>query len=269
MTTHTSPYDARTDAAARLAEQTGVERHDVALVMGSGWLPAAEMLGDASPRSPPPTCPASRHRPSRVTPARSGRSTPAASARWSSSAAPTTTRASASPPSCTACGWPPPRAVARSCLTNGCGGLRPEWAPGTPVLIQDHINLTATSPIVGRELRRPHRPLLASAARAVPRGRAGPRRGRLRPVARAALRDAGRDRDGPHGSAATWSACRRPSRRSPPARQGMEILGLSLVTNAAAGMTRRAAQPRGGARGRQAGGRPGWALLLKSIVPRI
>ena len=34
-------------------------------------------------------------------------------------------------------------------LTNGCGGLRPEWAPGTPVLISDHINLTATSPIVG------------------------------------------------------------------------------------------------------------------------
>src|SRR5690606_18496316 len=34
-------------------------------------------------------------------------------------------------------------------LTNGCGGLRPEWAPGTPVLISDHINLTATSPLEG------------------------------------------------------------------------------------------------------------------------
>ena len=30
-------------------------------------------------------------------------------------------------------------------LTNGCGGLRPEWAPGTAVLISDHINLTGTS----------------------------------------------------------------------------------------------------------------------------
>jgi purine-nucleoside phosphorylase len=34
-------------------------------------------------------------------------------------------------------------------LTNGCGGLREDWAPGTPVLISDHINLTATSPLEG------------------------------------------------------------------------------------------------------------------------
>lgn len=34
-------------------------------------------------------------------------------------------------------------------LTNGCGGLREEWAPGTAVLIRDHLNLTATSPLRG------------------------------------------------------------------------------------------------------------------------
>ncbi|HRC00684.1 MAG TPA: purine-nucleoside phosphorylase, partial [Dermatophilaceae bacterium] len=34
-------------------------------------------------------------------------------------------------------------------LTNGCGGLREEWSPGTPVLIRDHLNLTATSPLEG------------------------------------------------------------------------------------------------------------------------
>jgi len=34
-------------------------------------------------------------------------------------------------------------------LTNGCGGLNPAWGPGTPVLIRDHINLTATSPLEG------------------------------------------------------------------------------------------------------------------------
>jgi purine-nucleoside phosphorylase len=34
-------------------------------------------------------------------------------------------------------------------LTNGCGGLNPAWAPGTPVLIRDHLNLTAASPIEG------------------------------------------------------------------------------------------------------------------------
>lgn len=34
-------------------------------------------------------------------------------------------------------------------LTNGAGGIRKSWAPGQPVLISDHINLTATSPLEG------------------------------------------------------------------------------------------------------------------------
>ena len=31
-------------------------------------------------------------------------------------------------------------------LTNGCGGLKETWTPGTPVLISDHINLTGALP---------------------------------------------------------------------------------------------------------------------------
>jgi purine-nucleoside phosphorylase len=34
-------------------------------------------------------------------------------------------------------------------LTNGAGGLKTSWTPGTPVLISDHINLTASSPLEG------------------------------------------------------------------------------------------------------------------------
>ena len=34
-------------------------------------------------------------------------------------------------------------------LTNGAGGIKESWTPGTPVLISDHINLTATSPLEG------------------------------------------------------------------------------------------------------------------------
>jgi purine-nucleoside phosphorylase len=34
-------------------------------------------------------------------------------------------------------------------LTNGCGGLNPDWAPGTAVLISDHLNLTGASPLEG------------------------------------------------------------------------------------------------------------------------
>lgn len=34
-------------------------------------------------------------------------------------------------------------------LTNGCGSLNRDWAPGTPVLIKDHINLTGATPLAG------------------------------------------------------------------------------------------------------------------------
>jgi len=34
-------------------------------------------------------------------------------------------------------------------LTNGAGGIKESWKPGTPVLISDHINLTASSPLEG------------------------------------------------------------------------------------------------------------------------
>ena len=34
-------------------------------------------------------------------------------------------------------------------LTNGSGGLNPDWQPGSTVLIRDHINLTGSSPLVG------------------------------------------------------------------------------------------------------------------------
>ena len=34
-------------------------------------------------------------------------------------------------------------------LTNGAGGIKHTWKPGTPVLISDHINLTAASPLEG------------------------------------------------------------------------------------------------------------------------
>src|ERR1700750_2334978 len=43
-----TPQDLAQEAADRLAELTGVPRHDVALVLGSGWLPAAASLGEPS-----------------------------------------------------------------------------------------------------------------------------------------------------------------------------------------------------------------------------
>ncbi len=40
-----------------MSEATGVERHDVALVMGSGWVPAADVLGRADREIPVTTLP--------------------------------------------------------------------------------------------------------------------------------------------------------------------------------------------------------------------
>jgi purine-nucleoside phosphorylase len=34
-------------------------------------------------------------------------------------------------------------------LTNAAGSLDPTWAPGTPVALRDHLNLTARSPLAG------------------------------------------------------------------------------------------------------------------------
>jgi purine-nucleoside phosphorylase len=47
MTT-TDPYAAAAEAADKLRELTGVKTHDVALVLGSGWLPAVDALGEAT-----------------------------------------------------------------------------------------------------------------------------------------------------------------------------------------------------------------------------
>lgn len=41
-----SPFEAATSSAARLAERTGIGGHDVAVVLGSGWKPAAERMGE-------------------------------------------------------------------------------------------------------------------------------------------------------------------------------------------------------------------------------
>ena len=104
-------------------------------------------------------------------------------------------------------------------------------------------------------LRRPHRPLLPAAARALSRG--GPvAAGRcLRAVPRAALRDAGRDR---HGAHHRW----RPGRHvdgaggDRGARGGRGGARHLAGHQPRRGHDRRAAEPRGGPRGRQGRGHP-------------
>ena len=43
---YSDPLAAATEAAKEIAQRTGVSSHDIALVMGSGWVSAVDALGD-------------------------------------------------------------------------------------------------------------------------------------------------------------------------------------------------------------------------------
>lgn len=234
------PYAAAQAAAARLRELTGAERHDFALVMGSGWVPAADALGDPSapgnfefPITELPGFPA---------PKVAGHSGNIRSVKIGDKRAliflgrnhyyegygvATVVHGVRT-------------AAAAGCevivLTNGCGGLRRGWTPGQPVLISDHINLTADSPIVGanfvdltdlysprlRELCREVDPSLDEAVYVQFRGPhyETPAEVNMARVLGGEL----------VGMSTTLEAIA--------AREaGAEVLGISLVTNLAAGMT--------------------------------
>jgi purine-nucleoside phosphorylase len=154
----TSPSELATAAAARLAELTGIARHDVALVLGSGWAPAAELLGETVAEVPATEIPGfsvsavSGH----VSTLRSVRITPTAgradqSARHALVLGSRTHYYEGRGVRAVAHGVR--TAAAAGCsvvvLTNGCGGLNPAWTPGTAVLISDHLNLTGASPLEG------------------------------------------------------------------------------------------------------------------------
>jgi purine-nucleoside phosphorylase len=145
----TSPYDLAAQAAEKLAELTGVDRHDVALVLGSGWLPAAEMLGETVAEV------ATTDLPGFSAAAVAGHSGTIRSVRVGDlSALVFLSRTHYYEGRGVAAVVHGVRTAARAgcrtiVLTNGCGGLKESWSPGTPVLISDHINLTGRSPIVG------------------------------------------------------------------------------------------------------------------------
>lgn len=144
-----TPYDRADEAAARLAELTGVATHDVALVLGSGWLPAVDALGEATAEIDTTDLPgfsaaAVAGHSGKIRSVRSGdRQLLVFLSRTHYYEG----------KGVEAVVHPVRTAAAAGCrtivLTNGCGGLRPHWTPGTPVLISDHLNLTGRSPIVG------------------------------------------------------------------------------------------------------------------------
>ena len=137
------------EAAARLAELTGVERHDIALVLGSGWLPAVDALGEATAEVRATDLPGFHAA------GVAGHSGTIRSIRHGETDLLVFLSRTHfyEGKGVAAVVHPVRTAAAAGCraivLTNGCGGLKQGWTPGQPVLISDPINRTATSPLVG------------------------------------------------------------------------------------------------------------------------
>ncbi len=129
-------------------------------------------------------------------------------------------------------------------LTNAAGSLRPEWAPGQLVVTRDHLNLSGASPMVGPEppafvaprfcdLTDAYSPRLRAVARMVdptlPEGvYAGLLGGNYEtPAEISMLAGLGADLVGMSTVLETIAA----------RHLGLEVLGLSLVTNLAAGLS--------------------------------
>jgi purine-nucleoside phosphorylase len=144
------PFAIARDAAAQIAEKTGVERHDVALTLGSGWGAAADLIGETTA-----TIPATEivgfSKPAleghlgslRSILLPSGKRALVIGARTHYYENHGVRRVVHSVRTAAATG------ATTMILTNGAGGIRETWTPGTPVLISDHINLTADSPLEG------------------------------------------------------------------------------------------------------------------------
>ncbi len=146
----TDPFEVAQQAAADIARITGADRHDIALTLGSGWGRAAELIGETT-ATIPATEVTGFSKPaleghvgtirSVLTPA--GKRVLVIGARTHYYEGHGTRRVVHSVRTAAATG------AKTMVLTNGAGGIKPEWTPGQPVLISDHINLTADSPLEG------------------------------------------------------------------------------------------------------------------------
>jgi purine-nucleoside phosphorylase len=147
---NTDPFDVARTAAADIARLTGVERHDIALTLGSGWGKAADLIGETVATIPATEVtgfskPALEGHVGTIRSLRtdSGKNVLIIGARTHYYEGHGVRRVVHSVRTAAATG------AEIMVLTNGAGGIKESWKPGQPVLISDHINLTADSPIEG------------------------------------------------------------------------------------------------------------------------
>lgn len=144
------PFAIAREAAAQIAERTGVEKHDIALTLGSGWGKAAELIGETVA-----TIPATEitgfSKPAleghvgtlRSVALENGKHALVIGARTHFYEYRDARRVAHSVRTAAAAG------ATTFVVTNGAGGIRESWTPGQPVLISDHINLTGATPLTG------------------------------------------------------------------------------------------------------------------------
>jgi purine-nucleoside phosphorylase len=147
----TDPFDVAKAAATVITERTGAPTHDVALVLGSGWGQTAEFIGPTLATVDSEDVPGFHA--AAVAGHRGGMRSVAIGETGRRALVYGTRTHYYEGRGVRAVVHAVRTASAAGCstlvLTNGCGGLNPAWGPGTPVLIRDHINLTATSPLEG------------------------------------------------------------------------------------------------------------------------
>lgn len=145
-----TPHDLAAQAAAVLADRTGIAHHDIALVLGSGWGGAADLIGEEVAAVPATDIPGFD---AHVVPGHSpmmrslrladGRHVLVLGARQHYYQVRDAAKVAHAVRMAAAAG------CTQLVLTNGCGSTRPEVGPGSVVLISDHINFTGVTPLEG------------------------------------------------------------------------------------------------------------------------
>ena len=233
----TDPKEVAADAAADYAARSGIPRHDLALTLGSGWAQAADFLGEVVHETPGHELVgfdehkiAGHSGTIRSIRLADGRHALIVGARTHFYEGFGVRHVAHSVRFAAATG------ARTMILTNGAGGIKSHWGPGTVALITDHINLTAASPLEGAtfvDLTDLYSSRLRDIARSVDPG--------LEEGVYVQFR-------GPHYETPAEVQMARiigghivgmsTALEAIAAREaGMEILGLSLVTNLAAGIS--------------------------------
>lgn len=145
----TNPYDLAQRAADELRRSAGVERYDLAVVLGSGWKEGATALGA------PASVVATTSLPGFFAPTVAGHSGQILTLEFAGrTVALVAGRVHLYEGHSAHEVVHPVRTVVaagatRVVLTNAAGGIDPSIPPGRVVVIRDHVNLTSTSPMEG------------------------------------------------------------------------------------------------------------------------